>query len=82
MSTKPPENVVEVASHDLLSLALQPFREIAANCTESECHEIMADCMDSDSPVMRGPVRDLYAKRLESLRKLEVEIAHYEAIYD
>jgi len=82
MSQNPPENVVEVASHDLLLLALQPFREIAAECTEEECLGIMEDCLESDSPVMRGHVRDLYAKRLESLRKMEVEVAHYEAIYD
>ena len=61
---------------------LAPFREIAAECTEDECLSIMEDCLESDNPIVQVHVREIYARRLESLRRLREEIDHYESLYD
>ena len=60
---------------------LNIFRGIAAQCTEDECLEIIADCLDSSDPFMRGSVCDLYRNRLKQLQNLESEIEHYESVY-
>ena len=65
-----------------MPIDLSTFREIAGGCTEEECLEIMDDCLESDHPVMRGPVRDIYAQRLDRLRRTEREVEHYEEIFD
>jgi hypothetical protein len=61
---------------------LARFIEIAAQCNEDECIEIMADCKSTLSPFISGPVHDVYAKRYESLKKAQVEIEYYESKFD
>lgn len=61
---------------------LSPFEKIANECDVEECYEIMRDCEEDSDEFMRGPVRNVYAKRLECLEARQREIDHYEEMYD
>jgi len=50
---------------------LSPFREVAAQCTEQECREILEDCDDPE-------IRPIYEKRLRELSNRRIDVEHYE----
>jgi len=61
---------------------LDMFRAIADGCSADECVEIMTDCLESDSVIMQTDVYRIYENRLNQLKKLELDIEHYQDFYD
>ena len=61
---------------------LAVFQDIANGCTEEECLDLIEDCALSIDPFVNGPVRDVYQKRLDTLKRQEQVIEYYEDIYD
>lgn len=49
---------------------------------QEELLDIIEDCQLSIDPFVNGPVREVYQKRLDFLKRQEGVIEYYEGIYD
>ncbi len=61
---------------------LQPFRDIAATCTEQEAQDILDDLDDDHHLGDVSEIRKFYSDRVSQLQSRQREVEHYESLYE